>query len=112
MAKWTCFICGEVVQKFSLVVSHVEKHKHDEQKSNSLLEAIYEDWRCEKSKPSILGSRHSSSSILDRLVTGFIFFIAQQILDFKVTEFVLAFEFFSRVEVFSNSILRNFIFIR
>ncbi|MDW0170644.1 MAG: hypothetical protein QOA12_08140 [Nitrososphaeraceae archaeon] len=31
MTKWTCHICGQVVQKFSLVVSHVEKHKQDEQ---------------------------------------------------------------------------------
>lgn len=41
--KWTCFICGEIVQKFSLVVSHVEKHKNEEQKPNSLLDAVYED---------------------------------------------------------------------
>jgi hypothetical protein len=43
MTKWTCFICGQVVQKFNLVVSHVEKHKQDEQKPNtsSLLDSIY-----------------------------------------------------------------------
>lgn len=34
--KWTCFICGEVVQRFSLVCDHVEKHKQDEQKPSSL----------------------------------------------------------------------------
>jgi hypothetical protein len=43
--SWTCFICGQVVQKFSLVVAHVEKHRQDEQKPNSLLGAIYEDWK-------------------------------------------------------------------
>ena len=28
--KWTRFICGQVVQKFSLVCDHVEKHKNEE----------------------------------------------------------------------------------
>jgi hypothetical protein len=46
--KWTCFTCGQFVQKFSLVVSHVGKHKQDQGKTNSLLDAIYEDWRREK----------------------------------------------------------------
>jgi len=47
--KWTCFICGQVVPKFSLVVPHVEKHKQDEQKhmTNSLLDSVYEDWKRE-----------------------------------------------------------------
>jgi len=44
---WTCFICGQVVQKFSLVVSHVEKHKQEQGKPNSLLDAVYQDWRRE-----------------------------------------------------------------
>lgn len=42
---WTCFICGEVVQRFSLVVSHVEKHKQDEHKPSSLFDVINEEWR-------------------------------------------------------------------
>jgi hypothetical protein len=29
------------------LVSHVEKHKHEEQKPNSLLDAVYEDWKRE-----------------------------------------------------------------
>jgi hypothetical protein len=39
---------------FSLVVSHVEKHKQDEQKPNtgSLLDSIYEDWRRENKNDS------------------------------------------------------------
>ena len=41
---WTCFIFGQVVQKFSLVVSYVEKHKQEREKPNSLLDAIYQDW--------------------------------------------------------------------
>lgn len=45
---WTCFICGQVVQKFSLVVAHVEKHKQEREKPNSLLDAIYEEWRIRK----------------------------------------------------------------
>lgn len=45
MTKWTCFICGQVVQKFSLVVSHVGKHRQDNQKPNSLLDRVYEEWR-------------------------------------------------------------------
>ena len=47
MTKWTCFICGQVVPRFSLVVSHVEKHKQDEQKPNSLLDILNEDWKRE-----------------------------------------------------------------
>jgi hypothetical protein len=31
------------VQKFSLVVSHVEKHKQEQEKPNSILDGIYED---------------------------------------------------------------------
>jgi hypothetical protein len=38
-------ICGQIVQKFSLVVSHVEKHKQDNEKPNSLLDRVYEEWR-------------------------------------------------------------------
>ena len=47
--KWTCFICGQVVQKFSLVVSHVEKHKQDEQNQTLAVYLIVytEDWRRE-----------------------------------------------------------------
>jgi len=45
VTKWTCFICGQVVQKFSLVVSHVEKHRQNNQKPNSLLDTVYEEWK-------------------------------------------------------------------
>jgi hypothetical protein len=45
--KWTCFICGQVMQKFSLVVPHVEKHKQDQEKPTSLVDRVYEDWRRE-----------------------------------------------------------------
>jgi hypothetical protein len=41
--KWTCFICGQVVQKFNLVVSHVEKHNQDQEKPNSLFDMINEE---------------------------------------------------------------------
>ena len=38
------------MQKFSLVVWHVEKHKQEKKKpeTNILLDRVYEDWRREK----------------------------------------------------------------
>jgi hypothetical protein len=46
VTKWTCFICGKVVQKLSVVVLHVEKHKQDQEKPNStLFDIINEEWQ-------------------------------------------------------------------
>ncbi|HEY6949520.1 MAG TPA: hypothetical protein VI146_02835 [Nitrososphaeraceae archaeon] len=30
MTKWTCHICGQVVQKYSLVNNHLESHKEEQ----------------------------------------------------------------------------------
>lgn len=40
MTKRECLICGEIVQKYSLVSEHLEKYKAD---SNILYEVIYAD---------------------------------------------------------------------
>jgi hypothetical protein len=44
LTNWECFICGQVIQKYSLVSELLPKHKA-ENNINPLYEVIYADWR-------------------------------------------------------------------
>ena len=67
MTKRECLICGEIVQKYSLVSEHLEKYKAD---SNILYEVIYADWgsnRFSKILIQILASQLTYSTDLASL---------------------------------------------
>ena len=67
MTKRECLICGEIVQKYSLVSEHLEKYKAD---SNILYEIIYADWgsnRFSKILIQILASQLTYSTDLASL---------------------------------------------
>jgi hypothetical protein len=37
MTKWTCHICGQLVQKYSLVNDHLESHKKEQKQEISIM---------------------------------------------------------------------------
>jgi hypothetical protein len=35
MTKWECYLCGQVLQKYSLVADHLDLHKKEEQEGKN-----------------------------------------------------------------------------